>query len=373
LAFAFTLNAPNVKAGASNNQKQNEAARGPVAAQSDAQDAGGTHFKGGIEEAKFEMFLRREGGDLRGSYYYVKSGSANRLTLRGKIAADGSFTMQEFDPAGRQTGEFKGKWKEDPDDPGASLEGEWKKPSGGETHGFYASEVVPFAFTDGTKLVNRQLKDSVKAKRLDLTAEYPELTGGANDAGFNQLVKSNVTSAFADFKKQMADLTAEDLKSLPEGMNNYIDIGYDVQYADNGLISVSFLVSTFAGGVHPNYNYYTITYDLKQGRELKLSDLFKPGAKYLQFVSDYATHDLQSRKDPDSNENEGLAQDIFADGAKPTADNYARWNITKKGLLFTFDPYQVGPYAAGAQTVIIPYARLKDIARPDGVLARMAK
>jgi hypothetical protein len=68
-----------------------------------------------------------------------------------------------------------------------------------------------------------------------------------------------------------------------------------------------------------------------------------------------------------------LAQDVFADGALPKPENYARWSITKKGLLFTFDPYQVGPYAAGAQYVIVPYTALKSIARPDGALEKFIK
>src|SRR5579885_652539 len=366
--LAFVLCASNFNAGAANNPNGAVEVAGLGAAQS-----GGTHFKGNISEARFEMVLWREGGELRGSYYYDKSGSANRLTLRGKIEADGSFTMQEFDSAGRQTGEFKGKWTDDPNEAGASLDGEWRKPGGsGEGQSFFAYEQM-VSFTGGPQIVDRQLKESVKPKRLDLTAEYPELTSGANVAGFNQLVKSGVTSSFADFKKQMAQLTAEDIKSLPGGMNNYMDISYNVEYADDDLISVKFLEDTFEGGAHPNQNYYTVTYDLKQGRELKLSDLFRPGAKYLAFVSDYATRDLQSRKDPDSGENLGLAQDTFADGAKPEAENYARWNITKKGLMFTFDPYQVAAYAYGPQTVIIPYAKLKDIARPDGVIARMSK
>jgi hypothetical protein len=373
LLSAFLLNGPNASAGTPNNQKPTGEARGLSAVQAGAQESGGTHFKGSIAGSRFEMFLWREGGDLRGSYYYVKSGSANRLSLRGKIGADGSFTMQEFDSAGRQTGEFKGKWKDEPNESGASLEGEWKKPGGGDGQSFWASEQM-VSFSDGTQVNSRRVNESIKAKRLDLTAEYPELTGSsANVAAFNQLVKSDVTSSLADFKKQMLAVSAEDLKTLPASMGRSIDISYNVEYADNDLISVNFLEDTFEGGAHPNQNYFTVTYDLKQGKQLKLSDLFKPGARYLEAVSDYATRDLQNRKDPDSNENMGLAQDIFADGAKPTEENYARWNITKKGLMFTFDPYQVAAYAYGPQTVIIPYARLREIARPGGALMRMMK
>lgn len=318
------------------------------------------------------MTLRREGDELNGSYFYAKSGSANALTLRGKIEANGNFTMQEFDSSGKQTGEFKGIWKDDPNEPGASLEGEWRKPNAREGQQFWASEQM-VAFTNGTRITNKQINESNKAKRLDVTAEYPELTGGPNVSGFNQIVRTRVAKVTADFKKQMLAITAEDLKMLPAGMNNYMEIGYDIAYADNDLISVRFLESTFSGGAHPNYEYFTMTYDLKNGKELKLAELFKPGAKYLEAVSAYAINDLQNRKMPDSDENMGLAQDTWKEGALPLAENYLRWNTTKKGLMFTFDPYQVGPYAAGPQFVTMPYAKLKEIARPDGALAKMLK
>jgi hypothetical protein len=318
------------------------------------------------------MTLSREGNKLSGSYFYAKSGSANKLSLRGEIDAQGNFTLQEFDSSGKQTGQFKGTWKDDPNQSGVSLEGEWRKPGAKENQWFSASEQMA-SLTNGAQIVNRQINESVKAKRLDLSAEYPELTGITNAAGFNQIVKSRVTGELADFKKQMSGISAEDLKMLPQGVNMYMEIGYDIEYADNDLISVSFLEGNFTGGAHPNYGYFTITYDLKNGREIKLSDMFKPSAKYLEAVSAYATRDLQSRKMPDSDENMGLAQDIFAEGATAKADNYQNWNLTKKGLMFTFDPYQVWPYAVGSQTVIVPYAVLKEMAKSDGPLMKMMR
>jgi hypothetical protein len=368
LTFAFLYNAPNSIA----DIQQAVEATGLNIEQSEAQESAGTLFKGSVAQARFEMTLRRRGEELEGSYFYIKSGSANKLSLRGKVDQSGSFTIQEFDSSGKQTGEFNGTWKDDPNQSGASLEGEWRKPNAKEGQSFSAYEQT-VSFTNGTEIINRRISESVKAKRLDLNAEYPELTGGASVSGFNQIVKARVTKEVADFKKQMMASSAADLKMLPEGVNNYIEISYNIEYADNDLISVNFLASNFTGGAHPNYGYFTITYDLKNGRELRLADLFKPGARYLQTVSEYATKDLQSRKMPDSDENMGLAQDLFADGAKPKAENYQSWNMTKKGLMFTFDPYQVGPYAAGSHTVIVPYAKLKEMAKPDGALLKMMR
>ncbi|HEX8097752.1 MAG TPA: RsiV family protein, partial [Pyrinomonadaceae bacterium] len=58
--------------------------------------------------------------------------------------------------------------------------------------------------------------------------------------------------------------------------------------------------------------------------------------------------------------------------AAPEAENYKVWNVTRKGVFVTFDPYQVGPYAAGPQYVLVPFSALKSIMRPDGTVAAMA-
>ncbi len=326
-------------------------------------------FSGAVGSSRFEMTLERDGDSLSGDYYYRKSGSTNRLSVKGSIAADGSFTMQESDAAGKQTGEFKGKWREEPNDSGSQLDGQWLKPGQtGEGEFFYAVEqMVDF---QAVRLTTREIKEAIKPKKATLSAEYPELTGGPNAAKFNLLAKAVVMKSLAGFRKDMASLTAADVKNIGPEMGNYIEVGYSIEFADDDLISVNFGESTFEGGAHPNHGTFTMTYDLKAGRELKLADLFKPGAKYLAKIADYSKRDLQGRKNPDGGENLGLAQDMWLDGVKPTADNYANWNITKKGLLITFPPYQVAAYAYGPQTVIVPYSYLKDIAHPYGALAK---
>lgn len=332
---------------------------------------GGQSFTGAIGGSNIEMEVSHAGDTLTGSYWYRKSGSAKRLGLRGRVAADGSFAMQETDAGGKVTGEFKGKWNDDKNAAGAVLEGEWFKP--GQTSdglGFYAFEQMVY-FTSG-KITTREFKEKIKAKKADLSAEYPELAGTPNAAGFNMVAKAAAMRSLAGFRKDLAGFTAADIKQLGE-MGNYIDVGYDVMYADDDLISVSFGEDTFTGGAHPNHGYFTITYDLKAGRQLKLADLFKPGAKYLSVISAYAIRDLKGRKNQDSGENLGYAQDIFADGAKATLANYSVWNVTKKGLLITFPQYQVASYADGPQSVMIPYSALKSIALAGGALGKVSR
>ena len=103
---------------------------------------------------------------------------------------------------------------------------------------------------------------------------------------------------------------------------------------------------------------------------MRLADLFKPGAKYLKVISDFCIKDLQkqSKAHDDMLDNESIQ-----DGAGPDIKNYRSWTITKKGLGINFDAYQVGPYVAGPQFVVVPYSALKDIIKPDGPIGSFVK
>jgi hypothetical protein len=95
---------------------------------------------------------------------------------------------------------------------------------------------------------------------------------------------------------------------------------------------------------------------------VSLADLFTPNSNYLKVISDYAIKELKKLDTVSAVEL----------GAGPKIDNYHSWNITPTGLKITFDPYQVGPYAAGAHEVVVPYSVLKPIIRQDGLLAQFS-
>ena len=318
-------------------------------------------FRGYVSGKRIQMTLTRDGDKLSGTYFYTKYGTD--LKLAGTIDAQGNIKLAEFDPKGVKTGEFTGTWKQD-ESGGVALEGEWKKTGGKDTTYFSADEQM-INFTNGAKLITKTVAETNKPKRFEISAEIPEITG--IDAGvaakFNQLVKNRVMKTVNEFRKGMLEQTAEDLKYLPKDINNYIEISYDVEAANNDFISLSFGDSEFTGGAHPNHASFTVNYDLKNNRELKLADLFKPNANYLKVISDYAINDLKKQL-TDMSDDEWIKT-----GAGATTENYQSWNITDKSLLINFDPYQVAAYAAGSQEVLIPYSALKSILRDNSVVS----
>lgn len=325
-------------------------------------------FRGMINGTTFEMNLVREGDKLSGTYFYIKVGKD--LNLAGTIDAGGNFKLKETDPSGKATGEWSGTWKEDANESGAVLEGSWKKPGQGDgaRQNFYATQQM-IELTNGAKLVNRTIKEENKEKRSEISSVYPELTGMNSPAAaaFNALVKKRVVEMNDAYRKDLADMNAEDFKSMPAEISLTNDVRYDVMLATNDLISISILDYTFMGGAHGGTSSNPINYDLKNNRELQLADIFEPNSNYLKIISDYAVADLKPRIG-EMSDDEWLSK-----GAAPEAENYRSWNLTKKGLMVTFDQYQVAAYAAGPQSVIVPYSKLQSVLRKDGVVAELAK
>jgi hypothetical protein len=320
------------------------------------------------------MKLVRTGDQLNGTYYYEKIGT--RIDLRGSIDKNSNMVLQEFDPAGKQTGEFKGLWQVDPADNTIKISGNWSKPAGEKGDDkkiVFSIHEEPISFTGGeVDVVSKSIKESNKKLVYEIKAVYPQLSGGNNPnfEKFNQVVRTSVTRKVGTFKKEMAPEPEEEPR--PENsMGSDLDVSYKIELAKDDLISVVFSVSSYyQGAAHPSSYSETVNYDLKNGRALKLSDLFKSDAKYLNAISTYCIADLKKQ----SKEKDGMLDDSSINsGAGPSAKNYQSWVITKRGLGINFDAYQVGPYAAGPQYVLVPYSSIKDLINPDGPAGQYAK
>jgi hypothetical protein len=332
------------------------------------------YFKGSIGTSlDLQMKLVRTGDEVSGSYFYQRIGT--RINLRGKVAPDGNFTLDEFDPAGKQTGFFQGVWGVDAQDGLATLAGFWSKPNekSFEKKTPFSVHEEPIALSGEVELVSKQVKESNKKLMYEISAQYPQFSGGSNPnfEKFNQVVRGSVMKKVAEFKKEMAPQEGDEPR--PEGsMGSDLTIGYTVALAQDDLISVQLDVgSYYQGAAHPNAYTEVINYDLKNGKQLKLSELFKPGVKYLQPIANYCITDLKKRQATEKGS--ALTDSEIETGAAPVAKNYESWTIKKKGLGINFDPYQVGPYAAGPQFVMVPYSVVKEAINPEGPIAQFAK
>ena len=333
-------------------------------------------FKGSIGNAlDLQMKLVREGEKLAGSYFYQKVGT--KIDLRGSVDKDGKVTLEEFDPGGKQTGVFKGIWKQTGDG-SIEITGDWTKPNSEKKTAFSLHQ-EPIEFSNGVEIVSKQIREKNKKLKYEVAAAYPQLTGSVDPTfeKFNQTVRSSINRKVSDFKKEMTPTTEDEPDAenpaIDDSLGSDITIGYTVALAKDDLIGIEFTVSSYsAGAAHPNSYTEVVNFDLKNGKLIKLAELFQPGAKYLQTLSTYCIQALKKQA-KEQGADAMLDDDWIQKGAGAELTNYANWCITKKGLEITVDPYQVAAYAAGPQTVLVPYSALKEIVKLEGPVGQFVK
>ncbi len=328
------------------------------------------YFKGSIGSAlDLQMKITREGDKLTGTYFYQKVGT--KIDLKGSVDKQGNVALEEFDAGGKQTGLFKGFWKGG-EDGLISFAGNWSKPNSDKQIAFSLHE-EPIEFTSAVDIVAKQIKENNKQLMYAIDVQYPQLTGPTNPHidKFNQAVKTLVTRKITEFKTAV---TGADREVPPSGsMASDLSTGYTIVMARDDLISVQFDFSDYySGAAHPNSYSQPINFDLKNGKPLKLVDLFKPEARYLPVISAYCITDLKKQskeRGPDAMLDNAQVQS----GAAANPKNYQSWTINKRSLEINFDPYQVAPYAAGPQHVSVPYSALKDLINPEGPIGQFVK
>jgi Protein of unknown function (DUF3298) len=182
------------------------------------------------------------------------------------------------------------------------------------------------------------------------------------------LTTGNLDPRLGPFNDQMVALVQQEVDAFKQNLQmasvepivggSSLEINFSQLSPQGNILSLKFTIYFyFDGAAHPNTYTRTATYDLEAGKMLALADLFLPAVDYLALISTYCLEDLRAGP---------FGEALFEEGAQPTEENYARWNITPEGLLITFDPYQVTAYAAGPQLVVIPYSELQSIIDPQG-------
>lgn len=210
------------------------------------------------------------------------------------------------------------------------------------------------------ELKSSTVNEESQAPIYKITAQTPYLDPSTDSRVqvFNEAVKSIVDGEVAAFKGGMAEMPAE-----PISAGSSFDIQYQLIGQKGNIWSIQFNINGYAdGAAHPYHYSITFNYDLQNGKQLTLDDLFVPNSNYLQVLSDISKTDLTSR-------NIGF-EEGFQQGADPLPGNYRNWNISNEGfLVITFDEGQVSAYAAGPQTVTIPFSSLTQVINAQGALA----
>lgn len=174
-----------------------------------------------------------------------------------------------------------------------------------------------------------------------ISYEYPQLQRLANKEARDSLNASFVPDS-AEIKEPFTESRMGQSIELFQAFN---DTTYDVGYLSPELLSLKITKSEYLGyEAHDHQNASTATYDLATGKQLTLYDLVS--TNHMDTLVKLVSDDLNSR---------GQGFPNFHHPEALTAGELDKFVLTKKGIVFVFDPYEVASFSEGFIEVIIPY------------------
>jgi hypothetical protein len=158
-------------------------------------------------------------------------------------------------------------------------------------------------------------------------------------------------------------------KSIVSTLNNVlIELGYhnpflvemvghfEIKTNERGILSLSLLVYSYAGGAHGLTVIKSITFNMSTGKQYELQDLFKSDSDYVTILSDIIQKKIT--------EWETLLLDEFTH-IRSNQDYY----LADHSLVIYFQLYEISPYVAGF--ISIPILDIQDIINPEGPLEKL--
>ena len=127
------------------------------------------------------------------------------------------------------------------------------------------------------------------------------------------------------------------------------------------------------GGAHglETRNYFN--FDLKTGKLITESDLFKSNfkAELSELLKKRIVEESREAKETKNTEPVLSLEDtdFWTDSIKPNGNFY----ITDEGINYVFNPYEIAPYYMGQTEITLPYDRLKGILKPNCILTYLVE
>ena len=194
-----------------------------------------------------------------------------------------------------------------------------------------------------------------------LSMKYPSTDILRKDIA--QILQMNIDATKKEVFKEnpdqmLADIKEGDLFGNREWISETTLELFD--YFQN-FTTVSTFQYDYTGGAHPNSSLSLFVFKSGSKKALKLKDIVGNG-NMDKFVS---IAEKAYRLDAGLLPGEPLTKDNWFEDKFTLTENFA---ITENGLLFSYSPYEIKPYASGYSHFTLPYYMLKNIVGKDSVI-----
>lgn len=193
----------------------------------------------------------------------------------------------------------------------------------------------PSQTTSGGALSPEMISVDEKTSQATIAGSYPQFSQASKE--FNQKIKDLIEGEIESFKSNDFMVSESSL-----------DITTNIIQSNNQFISAILHFDSDTGGAHPITSIATFNYDVKNKKELSLTDFIT-----LQEASGEVRAKLAEKFKADGNL-DANAQSMLNAGTDPKIlENWQNFTFTDREITIYFSEYQVAPYAYGEQTVTI--------------------
>lgn len=209
-------------------------------------------------------------------------------------------------------------------------------------------------------VVERSRTEESDQPTYAIQARWPNLEGDpAVAVPFNTEIDRRVNEAVEAFLVNVAVWDDDSGESPTSTLTLY----YMLTYESDQLVSVYLMFDTYiAYSAHPFPSSQSLNYAAPSGQFLVLADLFTPEVDPLSVILSVVEPALLARE---IGYTVGVAETVL--------QTREHWNLLPDGLRINFDVYEVGPYAAGHQDILIPWEDLAPYLDPDGPVSSFIK
>ena len=157
-------------------------------------------------------------------------------------------------------------------------------------------------------------------------------------------------------------------KDNPQNTPPYaLDAKVNVVTQTVNLVTLKIQEYVFQGGAHPGEMTGFINWDTRADKKIALKDLFITG--YRDQLNEIAERIF--RQQEKLSESASLADNYFFKDNKFSLNN--TFLITPAGILFFYNEYEIKSYAEGPTQLLIPYAKIKFLLRPNTIISPYLK
>lgn len=141
----------------------------------------------------------------------------------------------------------------------------------------------------------------------------------------------------------------------------------NVGFNEKGFFTISYGFYEYVGGAHGMTGFSSDNYDLETKKKLAFYDMFNESDSTKLKTLGEKHFRKDNKLKPEGNINE---QGYFWEEDFYLSETFT---LTSKGLVFTYAPYEIGPYSIGMPVFTIPYTELKPFFSAKSPLKRLVK